>query len=221
MPQSRLDEYKARQAERERQEKERLPMPWWWLRQREPVARFTAYLAVFTVSLVVVGVLQWLSIRGELNEMKSGERAWVGASDYTYTIAESGPVKGVASVSNVGKTPAMAIVSTMTGRTLDHVLSASDIIYPAKRPTIKQGTVFPNQRFPLTVGGDPMDSATQKTWFENVKAGRLNLYFFGEIRYRDVFGHDHWTHFCTRYVPDTASGTPCPIYNDTDDDQKP
>ncbi len=64
-----------------------------------------------------------------------------------------------------------------------------------------------------------MNPAKQKIWFENVQDGTWIQYFFGEIRYKDVFGVDHWTHFCTSYVPETKGGTPCGVYNETDDRQ--
>jgi hypothetical protein len=66
MPQSQREEYKARQAERERREQERAPKPWYWLGQRDPVARFTLYVGLLTGGLIIVGVLQWAVIFGQL-----------------------------------------------------------------------------------------------------------------------------------------------------------
>jgi hypothetical protein len=71
MPQPNNKDYATRKAERAHNEKEHAPMPWWWLRQRDPIARFTAYLVLFTFCLVFVGILQWVSIRGQLHEMKA------------------------------------------------------------------------------------------------------------------------------------------------------
>jgi hypothetical protein len=41
-----------------------------WLGQRDPVARFTAWLMIFTLGLVISGLLTWCSIQGQLTEMK-------------------------------------------------------------------------------------------------------------------------------------------------------
>lgn len=149
------------------------------------------------------------------------QRAWLGASDYTYTITESGPITSTAIVLNTGKSPARDILCRITGVTKlkTDVLQDSDIVYPPDLPILKQGTIFPNQHFPLTAGGPPMESEKQKVWFENVQSGKWTQYFFGKVRYKDTFGRDHWTHFCTQFVPATKSGTPCRIYNTTDDEK--
>jgi hypothetical protein len=161
------------------------------------------------------------SIRATQNAMRLEQRAWLGASDYTYSIAVTDPVGSVAMVLNTGRTPAMDILCKITGTTKmkSDILRDSDIVYPAELPILKQGTLFPNQHFPLKAGGPPMDQGKQKIWFENVHGGEWVQYFFGEVQYKDVFRMEHWTHFCTQFVPATKSGTPCPIYNDTDDDK--
>lgn len=147
------------------------------------------------------------------------ERAWLAAGNYTYTIAETGPIEGSVMVVNTGKTPAMDVLCRITGTTKvkGDVLVDSDIVYAPSLITIKQGTIFPNQNFPLHAGGTPMEPEKQKIWFANVQNGEWIQYFFGEVRYKDAFGRDHWTHFCTQFVPATKSGTPCSTYNDTDD----
>jgi hypothetical protein len=87
--------YKAAQSERKRREEAREPVKWWWLGQREPVARFTAYVGVFTALLAVVGSLQWCSLRGQqavmqgqLAEMQVEQRSWVSLQG----AAVSGPI---------------------------------------------------------------------------------------------------------------------------------
>jgi hypothetical protein len=51
--------------------------PWWWLGQTDSVARFTAYLACFTAALVAVAVLQWWTINGQLDEMRTEQKPFV------------------------------------------------------------------------------------------------------------------------------------------------
>jgi hypothetical protein len=150
---------------------------------------------------------------------KLDQRAWLGANDYTYNITETGPVHSAIAVLNTGKTPAMKILCRITGTTKpkDYNLTVSDIAYPAELPTLKQGAAFPNQHFPVTAGAPAMEPGNQKIWFGKIVSRELVQYFYGDIRYRDVFGTAHWTHFCTRYVPGTNSGTPCDIYNDAGD----
>jgi hypothetical protein len=162
------------------------------------------------------------SFNATVDQFRLEQRAWLGASNYTYTITESKPIHSVAMALNTGKTPAMEILCRITGTTKpkSELLAASDIIYPANLPIMKQGAIFPNQFFPMTAGGPKWDPGKQKIWFKNVSSGEWIQCFFGDIRYTDVFGNGHWTHFCTQYVPETKSGTPCPIYNDAGDDKK-
>ena len=54
-----------------------------------------------------------------------------------------------------------------------------------------------------------MEAGKQKIWFDNVQGGDYVQYFFGEVRYKDAFGKNHWTHFCSQFVPTTKTGTPC------------
>jgi hypothetical protein len=150
------------------------------------------------------------------------QRAWLSAGDNTYTIAESGPIDNTVIVSNTGKSPAMEIFCRINGtvKLRGNILSDSDIAYPSALPTLNQGTIFPNQRFPLKAGAILMESEKQRIWFGNIQSGEWIQYFFGEVRYKDIFGREHWTHFCSQFVPATKGGTPCPIYNDTDDSKR-
>jgi hypothetical protein len=158
-------------------------------------------------------------IKNARESVQNDQRAWLGAGDETYTIAESGPIESSASVQNIGKSPAMNIVCRISGitRPKGHIFNDSDIIYPFELPSVNEGTIFPNQRFPIKAFGPPMDQGKQKAWFAAIQSGDWIAYFFGDVRYKDNFGREHWTHFCTQYVPSTKGGTPCPIYNDTDD----
>jgi hypothetical protein len=162
------------------------------------------------------------ALQATIDNFHGDQRAWLGASDNTYTVAESGPVDSSVTVLNTGKSPAIDILCRITGTTKlkGNVLSDSDIIYPPELPILKQGTIFPNQHFPLNAGGPPMESAKQKIWFDNVQSGEWIQYFFGDVRYKDTFGRNHWTHFCSQFVLTTKSGTPCTIYNDTDDSKR-
>uniref|UniRef100_UPI0026175A68 hypothetical protein n=1 Tax=Rhodoblastus sp. TaxID=1962975 RepID=UPI0026175A68 len=56
------EQYDAKQAERARKRNESVRKPFWWLAQTDPVARFTAYLAVFTFALVLISGWQWWEI---------------------------------------------------------------------------------------------------------------------------------------------------------------
>jgi hypothetical protein len=81
MPLPTYKDAQSRKAERERKVQERMPKPWWWFKQHDPVARFTLYVGIFTLCLVIVGVLQWCSIRGQLDEMGNASKLMHGQLD--------------------------------------------------------------------------------------------------------------------------------------------
>jgi hypothetical protein len=151
---------------------------------------------------------------------REDQRAWLGVGDETYSISESSPIESTANVSDTGKSPALDIFCRISGvtETKAYVLSDSDIVYPLDSPILKEGTLFPNQHFPLKASSKTqMAAEQQKLWFQNVQNGDWIQYFFCKVWYKDAFRRDHWTHFCTEFVPSTKAGTPCPIYNETDD----
>ena len=154
--------------------------------------------------------------------MRLDQRAWLGSSDWTYNITESDPIKGTVEIINTGKTPATDTTCRFSGGYFPktHILTEADITYPESSRILKQGTIFPTQRFPLKVDATPISPDFQKTWFQSVQNEEWIQYFWGYVEYTDTFDRKHWTHFCTAYVPKTKDGTPCTIYNDTDDAKK-
>jgi uncharacterized protein YecT (DUF1311 family) len=166
------------------------------------------------------------SLKATQDAMRQDQRAWIAAGDYTYSIVESGPIESSAILSNVGKSPALDLRYRITGVTKhkSEVFDIAAVVYPPVLPILKMGALFPGQHVPIKAGGVPMDPVQQKPWFANVQSGEWIQYFFGDVRYQDTFGREHWTQFCTQFVPakgsTPAGGTPCPIYNDTDDSKK-
>jgi hypothetical protein len=146
------------------------------------------------------------------------QRPWVGATNYAYEITGSSPLAAVVQVINMGKSPALGILCRVYGatKTRGDILKISDIEYPANVPIVKQGTILPTQHFLLNSVAVSLKPGQQKDLVTNIQSGDWVQYFYGEVRYRDIFGRSHWMHFCSQYLPATKSGTPCAIYNDTD-----
>jgi hypothetical protein len=71
VPKPRRPNSNAKKTKREREEQELKPIPWWYLGQRDPVARFTGWLVIFTACLVMVGVLQWITTQGQTQDQES------------------------------------------------------------------------------------------------------------------------------------------------------
>lgn len=62
---------------------------------------FTAVIALFTIGLVIVGVLQWSAMRGQLAEMRSG-------SADTHGLAEAAEKQSSAAIQQMGYSAALA-----------------------------------------------------------------------------------------------------------------
>jgi len=162
------------------------------------------------------------ALNASIAASRSDQRAWMGSADWSFNVSASDPIKSTVAISNLGKSPAMNVTCRIDGGAFPkaHALSEADITYPDRIPILKEGTVFPSQRFPLTATGDPMEPESQEAWFQYIESGSLIEYFWGYVTYDDAFGRKHWTHFCTEYRPKTKDGAPCAIYTDTDDVKK-
>jgi hypothetical protein len=73
-------QYEARKAAHDARYKEKLPMPWWWLGQREPVARFNAYLVIATVMLFLIAIKTDSTLKETLI---ASNRAWIAPKTAT------------------------------------------------------------------------------------------------------------------------------------------
>jgi hypothetical protein len=71
------EDYQVRQRERQRRIEEKKPTKWWWFKQRDPIARFTLYVGIFTLLLVGVGGLQTWTLLSQLWETQIEQRPWI------------------------------------------------------------------------------------------------------------------------------------------------
>ncbi len=246
MPQSPEEAYRARQAERKRQEQEHAPKPWYWLGERDPVARNTRYLGIATIALViataglvVVGILQWRSINGQLSEMKTArrdteaatkldERAWVGLLDAvsnpkSFTATRPWNVELI--FSNSGKTPARNVKIAMKVLTTPSFVngpSSADIQALTFQPTqsiAPQGRYFfmagLGNNWVSTMQAEPGDVESAIAKYPDIVSGRLFLYYFGALKYDDNSNVEHTTEFCI-YMANvkTKSISFCRDFND-------
>lgn len=80
-------QYESDEDESARKRQERLPKPWHWFNQPDPVARFTLWLAIFTLMLIVIAAMQSLILFNQLRETQYEQRPWVFAE-----IGPGGPI---------------------------------------------------------------------------------------------------------------------------------
>jgi hypothetical protein len=70
------EQYEAKKAEAQKKKDECRPIPLWWLGQRDPIARFTLYVAAFTFALFGVGVLQYKILKQADDTSRLRDRAF-------------------------------------------------------------------------------------------------------------------------------------------------
>jgi hypothetical protein len=221
MPQSRREEYKARKAERDRQQEERAPKPWHWLGQRDPVARFTLYVGLFTLSLVVVGLLQWSIIRDQLidaqDAMRLDQRAWLGVESLSGEDKIGTVFSAIVHTRNTGKTPA---INMHFGGTLDTRNTApdvaSDCAVAMKNPA--RVLVAPQASHSIPVKADSWGKLDEN-WLQ--KLGSSLIYIHGCFLYDDISNGKHWLTFCGYWKGEIQAFENCEAGNDTGDGNGP
>lgn len=151
-------------------------------------------------------------------QMRQDQRAWVGTGDTTFVVNGTSPFKVQTTIKNVGKTPALEAISKIYWviKSRDTPLVLKDIIYGQWAKTMNNGTIFPTQS--LQIRSRASEIVPNQLSIANALAESSTLYIYGFIRYKDVFGRTHWTHFCYATANDMQSVAPCDIYNDTDRD---
>ena len=155
------------------------------------------------------------SVQATRDQIRLDQRAWVGSGDTAFTIAVGTPIKVVLTLKNVGKTPAVDLHTRfdVSVAPKDHELEEQDIVYKDTDEIIS-GTLFPGASVPVET--HTLQNA-DANFIDPLKSGAQTLYAYGTIFYRDVFDHQHWSHFCYWLNADLVHGSTCKIYNDTND----
>jgi hypothetical protein len=113
------EQYKAQYTKANEAYKNWLKRPWWF-QEKEPIARFTGYVGLFTFVLAVVAGLQTCVLSNQLNEIRDDRRAWLAPiSINVVEIASGKPVRLSVSIANSGRTPATQLIHRFSGQTLD------------------------------------------------------------------------------------------------------
>jgi hypothetical protein len=226
------DQYEANKAKAEQNKNNSRPMKLWWLRQRDPIARFTLYVALFTLALVGVGVLQSMILVQTDETQRSVQRAFV--------FVKQGPVEWtIAKTIGDQSVRAIAIELENNGNTQTRFLNVS--LY-CPRPT-----AF-DKVDPLTAKGEPAFTAPRllgpkqatlagtcnytASELENVRMYSWDLFIAARATYEDIFEKPHITEWCAKVmnlgagdfaklgtVP-TADLGPCAAQNCADEECK-
>ena len=166
-------------------------------------------------------------------QFRKDQRAWLKVSPVSkgaITLTEGRPIPIDIRFLNMGKTPAKQIKAHVfveviknglspafdewLKKPLPHDFMTTGIIFPtehsdmeAKRTRFQSGSTTIMEDFPLL----PSEN-------KDAIEGKSYIAIYGEARYQDVFGIDHWTRFCTWMYLGTGVYTSyeCVARNDVD-----
>jgi hypothetical protein len=184
-----------------------------WAKQN---SSFTDWcIALFTLILAVAAIYQFIIMGGQLDEMRKDQRPWVSVSfSYNVDLHANTPISVILSIVNKGKTPARAIKGDVA---IDLVKNGEEpqLNYPLPHARFTTGLIFPGDPYNMPIEGNVV---TQRE-FDDSQNGRLFFVAYANVSYKDFFGIEHWTKYCTAIVSKTANsftGKNCTNYGDVD-----
>ena len=167
--------------------------------------------------------------------MKIDQRAWL-SPDVQNTFSLDGPdIPANIYISNTGRTPATHIIGHVIGTTFTKGEHPAFDEYGIGHPhtNIYTGAIYPGQKplqVPLKIvlysnnaGEQPRSIIPTPELARQIQNKETFVILFGEVRYCDVFGVQHWVKFCNG--SGDALGLDgikeCIYYNRTDNDETP
>jgi hypothetical protein len=152
-------------------------------------------IAGFTVLLSVVTVFLWLAtrqlVKGAETASQQELRAYVFAGDIKLELDPSGTPFVTINVQNVGKTPAYGTTILRTARTF---IGNEIRSFPAATKSITTSKIDLGQGVGA-VGQLPVGEILNQNGLAALKTGDIELFVFGIIEYRDIFGKRRTTEF--------------------------
>ncbi len=182
----------------------------------------------FAIGYAIVTFCQWKDLK---RNFVSDERPWLKVVSLGEIQWKEGqPILYPVEVSNVGKTPAKGIVATW--QFLEYQKQdAIQFPFEPNAPKMRflTGVLFPSDSTPpLNLGLLDRQQAKSMNFLattltapfqDSINKGNSYLLLRITVEYKDSFGKDHWTHFCTNPLYKiTAGGAPevCSNFNDAD-----
>lgn len=205
----------------------------WWNANR--------VMALFTVVIAFIGVLQACIYSSELDEMRIDQRAWLGVKFVSAQPILNSYLPAQLVVNNTGKTPAKNITGEFTAGYLGsdtpidfrsrEELKAAGVKLTEDTPlwgSFSTGVLFPNDPtmlppFILAKGNatKPLQVLWDTTLQGRYTKGEIYIEWHGRFDYKDAVGNYHWTQFCN-IIMAPGKGIPkkitdaCAAYTDMD-----
>ena len=189
--------------------------------------KITAFLVLVTAAIYFS---QLLAMR---ETMRVGERAWIFINiAKPMQLENNRPMMATMQLVNDGKTPAKHLAAEFYVQFVPNGQSPK-FEFSEKIPhhTLSAGVMFPKQMFDtyptrLRWKGDSRtateDDPLTESEYEQIRSGKAYAVTYGQVRFADAFGIDHWFNVCNWYSnPANPSigftAETCTAYNDIDD----
>lgn len=189
--------------------------------------RFVLELVAVVVGLGVLGVY-FCQLRVMQQQVNLAERGWIGFVQPPTFPLDGATTPATIQVTNFGKTPARQVEGDMVAAVLmkgEEPTFDYSLGHPHNR--FYAGVVFPNSPFPVTIDvvryiNKTPTAVSSADLRKELESGQSYVVFYGQIAYKDIFGIEHWTHFCTgsgKAMQELDTLKKCIRYNDVDHDQ--
>jgi hypothetical protein len=190
-------------------------------------------MSVLTFAGVAIAVFTGLIFKQQLHEMRTDQRAWISISEGPHqfpkdsTFLNTVQVTAPITIKNIGKTSARLVKAEIV---MDYEVKGDspDFIYAGRaRQITTTGIVYPDSTFtqnvPFSKGtlnsSDISPRFLAPSEFDGLSHGDY-MVVYAQATYVDIFGTEHWTHFCTFFAIPGLQGTvtsrACTDYNGTD-----
>jgi hypothetical protein len=212
------ERYESRKRESSRSRR----APFWWLGQRDPLARFTGWLAVATVCLCIATLASVVALiitdRTLKNTAERQLRAYIAVENMHASTAVDTTVLQFFIVNN-GQTPARKLIGAFNyqyipfGLSLPPTFNYEDVPQGAFRSVL---TLNPGAKRTVVFVMDKKDV------FDLLRQKKIALFVYGHFDYLDVFDLPRRTEFNFQIiVPSSSEGSgsdfvilPLPAHSD-------
>lgn len=192
-------------------------------------------IAVFTGVLAAAAIYQFVIMDGQLDTMRKDQRAWV-------SLSPAGDPQVTQDAASGNVTISYSLVLANTGKTLARhstVQMVVDTVRNGEAPTFAydhgvnmqtDAVVFPNTPVPVVgkmlhktkIKDHPEETILTRAEYQDLLDGTQYLVIYAQSSYLDIFGKEHWQHFCgfksLSPKPMIVVGARnCTNYNDVDD----
>jgi hypothetical protein len=164
--------------------------------------------------------------------MMLDQRAWISVGLIDNQLFDGQPIQSPVVIGNTGKTPALKVKGDIVLQLLKPNETPT-FIYGSGHPRshIPEVTMLPNQQIHLSAaalqkvqGPNPDVILATPTIRKQLESENLLIAVHGNITYTDIFGLQHWVHFCSFGKGGSSKGPnlgaeKCDEYNDVDHDK--